>query len=99
MMHRKEHNHVRRRKQILVPGETSTVSTSTDFALVRYNANGSLDTSFGSGGKVRTDFSQDTDQPAAMKLTADGKIVVGGYSIVNGLPQFAVARYTASGTL
>src|SRR5207244_5807822 len=35
----------------------------------------------------------------AMKLTADVKIVVGGYSIVNGLPQFAVARYTASGTL
>jgi len=85
--------------KIVVAGQTDSPSTSTDFAVVRYNSDGSLDSGFGSSGIAITDFAGDSDQPAAMQLTSDGQIVVAGSSIVNGLPQFAVARYTSSGAL
>jgi uncharacterized delta-60 repeat protein len=69
-------------------------SANTDFALVRYNADGSLDTSFGTGGKVTTDFGY-TDFATGVAVLADGKIVVSGTS--NG--DFALARYNADGSL
>src|SRR3990172_3480045 len=48
-----------------------------DFALARYNADGSLDAGFGSGGMVTTDFG-DWDGAHAVAIQADGKIVVAG---------------------
>jgi uncharacterized delta-60 repeat protein len=65
-----------------------------DFAVARYNANGSLDSSFGTGGFVRTDFGS-FDQATALALQSDGKVVVVGF----GLGSFAVARYNADGLL
>ncbi len=64
------------------------ISTS-DFAVARYNSDGSLDTSFGTGGKVITDFGGFDDIGYSVALQADGKIVVAGFS--NG--DFALARY------
>ena len=66
----------------------------SDFALVRYNADGSLDTSFGTGGKVTTDFGV-TDVALSFAVLADGKIVVSGTS--SG--DFALARYNSDGSL
>ncbi|MFN3603535.1 MAG: delta-60 repeat domain-containing protein [Leptonema sp. (in: bacteria)] len=81
--------------KILVAG-VSNVSGSNDFAVVRYNSYGSLDGSFGSGGKVTTDFgSSDNDQAYAIALQSDGKILVAGYSYnsVSSIYDFAVVRY------
>lgn len=65
-----------------------------DFALARYNANGSLDTSFGSGGKVTTDFGSIDDPGLSLVIQADGKIVVAGYTISSATNvDFALARY------
>ena len=52
----------------------------TDFALVRYNADGSLDTTFGTGGKVTTDFFGigKSDYACGVALQTDGKIVAAG---------------------
>src|SRR5262249_2618081 len=44
-----------------------------DFALVRYNPDGSLDASFGNGGKVTTDLSGSVDRVVAVALQPDGK--------------------------
>ncbi len=66
----------------------------SDFALVRYNADGSLDTSFGTGGKVITDFGG-TDFATGVTVLTDGKIVVSGTS--NG--DFLLARYNTDGSL
>src|SRR5262245_51048142 len=69
-----------------------------DFLLVRYNTNGSLDSSFGSGGKVETDFSNSgTDVAECVAIQSDGKLVVSGFagSRSNGL----VARYEGDGGL
>jgi uncharacterized delta-60 repeat protein len=73
----------------------STISLTVDFALVRFNADGSLDTSFGTGGKVTTDFANGSDQAAGVALLPNGTIVVAGTSAGN----FAVARYLANGDL
>jgi uncharacterized delta-60 repeat protein len=79
-------------------GKIVTVGRSvgaTEFALVRYTSAGALDTTFGTGGIVRTAFAQASLN--AVALQADGKIVVGGFT---QSPQvFTVARYTAAGTL
>src|SRR5262249_11991348 len=66
-----------------------------------FNSDGSLDTSFGSGGKLTTDFGNTYDLANAVALQSDGKIVVGGYSYQgsNIGYDFALARYTTSGSL
>lgn len=71
-----------------------------NFALVRYNLNGSVDSNFNSSGKVTTDFGNDGDDVAlALIKQSDGKLVAAGYSN-NGInDDFAVARYNADGTL
>src|SRR5207249_447901 len=52
----------------------------SDFALVRYNPDGSLDPSFGEGGRVSTDFEETYDRANAVALQADGQVVVAGRS-------------------
>ena len=70
------------------------------FALARYNSDGTLDATFGGGGKVMTDFTAWGDGADAVAIQADGKMVVGGGSRSVGLnPRFALARYNSDGTL
>lgn len=80
--------------KIIVAGFTDWHG-SPDFAVVRYNADGSLDTSFDGDGKVTTDFNGQTDFGMSVKLQRDGKIVVAGANS----NSFAVARYNADGSL
>jgi len=69
-----------------------------DFALVRYNTNGSPDTSFDGDGIVTTDFgSYDITQEVVIQ--ADGKIVAVGYSAIYPNNNFAVVRYNTDGSL
>ena len=80
--------------------------TNNDFALARYNPDGSLDDSFGTGGRVLTNFtvpgSHDglDDAARAVALQSDGKIVVAGYAAhPHNAYEFVVARYNKNGTL
>src|SRR6185503_9515143 len=79
----------------------SNNSDSQEFAMVRYNADGSPDLSFGSGGKVLTDFFGESDQAIAVALLANGKILLGGSAEdpVIGQRDFALARYNADGSI
>jgi uncharacterized delta-60 repeat protein len=72
-----------------------------DFALVRYNTNGSLDTSFGTGGKVTTAIGPGYDNINTIAIQGDGKIVAAGYSDnINGIyADFALVRYNTNGSL
>jgi uncharacterized delta-60 repeat protein len=85
-----------------IAGSTSSVSgTFTDFGLARYDSSGNLDVSFGTNGKVTTDFFHGFDEINAMVLQSDGKIVVAGSASqgINALPHFALARYDSNGNL
>ena len=69
------------------------------FALVRYDTDGSLDTSFGGDGKVTTDFTRFVDDGLAVALQPDGKIVmVGGAGFGGPNERFALARYNTDGS-
>ena len=87
--------------KILAAGDTTAFGPN-DFALARYNADGTLDTAFGAGGKVTTNIAGgSSDQVFAVALQSDHKIVVAGTSNPNagGSWDFALARYNADGTL
>jgi uncharacterized delta-60 repeat protein len=67
-----------------------------DFAVARYEADGSLDPGFGVDGKVLVDFGG-IDYANAVAIQADGKIIVAGKGGPN--LDFATARLNADGTL
>jgi len=69
-----------------------------NFALARYNADGSLDTGFGNCGTVITSFTNSDDVADAVVIQPDGKIVAAG-STGGPAPDFGLARYRADGTL
>lgn len=77
-------------------GKIVTLGVTTDgsdrnFALARYNSDGTLDTSFDVDGKQTTDLGSTDDSPGSLALQQDGKIVaVGGP---------ALARYNIDGSL
>ncbi len=83
----------------IVVGGYSGVGISLDFALVRYNTDGSLDATFGASGKVVTPVGSGWDQAEAVAVQADGKIVLAGYSYDGNQPEFAVLRYKSNGAL
>src|SRR5215813_11953866 len=60
---------------------------------------GMLDPTFGAGGKVVTSFGGNLDWAASLVVQPDGKVVAAGQTTVNGLTDFALARYSANGTL
>jgi len=72
------------------------VGPSFDFGLARYKADGTLDRSFGSGGKVTTDFAGQTDGAFALAAQADGRLLAAGFMLSEfGEMDFALARYRA----
>ncbi len=86
--------------KIVVVGVINTASgTGDDFAVLRFDSDGSPDKSFGSGGVVATDFFGHGDLARAVALQPDGRIVVGGGAADSAGSHFAVARYNTDGSL
>lgn len=80
--------------KILAIGTVAVNNGSTlDFAMARYNPDGSLDNNFGNGGKVKTDFAGNWDFGTSVILQKDGKVLIGGYSRNGNDYDFALARY------
>lgn len=88
--------------KIVVAGYTYSGSTPNyDFVIVRYNADGTTDTTFGVNGVRVVDFGNTDDRATSMLLQADGKILVGGrtYTSVADDWNFALVRLNADGSL
>ncbi len=76
------------------------VSGSTiDFCTLRYNANGTLDASFGTSGTLVTSVGAGNDFVTAMTLQPDGKLILAGHCAVSGQLDFCAVRTTAAGAL
>ncbi len=75
--------------KIIAAGRTAEIGGGTKFkfALARYNEDGSLDESFGTGGKVVTDFGANSEEINDIALQPDGKIVAGGYRELQPEPE------------
>ena len=80
---------------IVVAGTSSQPETGWDFALARYEPDGSLDASFSDNGRVTTDFDDVANGINALAVQPNGKLVVAGES----RGDFALARYDTDGSL
>ncbi len=81
-------------------GGVSQNSSKNDFALVRYNTNGSLDSTFGNAGIVTTSIGI-SSVVYSIAIQSNGKILAGGYSFSykDTVQVFALVRYTSNGSL
>lgn len=89
-------------KLVLLPGgKILAVGESQGrIALVRYNANGSLDTTFDGDGKLVLDLPGGREEIASAVVQPDGKIVVAGLQRPSGAePSFLLVRLQANGSL
>src|SRR5215204_4413399 len=77
------------------------VMVALGYSTKAYAAPGDLDPSFGTDGKLTTDFGANTDYGQAVAVQDDGKIVVAGYASIFTATgtDFAIARYNPNGTL
>ncbi|MEZ4752460.1 MAG: hypothetical protein R3B54_18065 [Bdellovibrionota bacterium] len=88
-------------KYVLAGFRENGNTASRNFAVVRFNSNGSLDTGFGTGGLQNTDFNGDDDEAQGVAIDSAGRSVVVGFR-ENGTKttrNFAIARYRTNGTL
>lgn len=90
--------------KIVLTGSVSLVGETfglgNNVVTARYNADGSLDNSFGGMGMVRTMFGNaNGDTPQAVALQADGKVVIAGWthSAINSTSEMMVVRYNVDG--
>lgn len=88
-------------KIILAGTAISGGGTGDQVALVRYNADGNLDSAFGAGGTVTTGYGQNGVEARGAVLQPDGKIVIAGTAFANGPTDddFLLARYNSDGSL
>jgi uncharacterized delta-60 repeat protein len=81
-------------------GRPGGVNARNDFAIARFNADGTFDSTFGTGGKAYVDFFGSHDVANAVLIQPDGLILaIGHATTVIGKNDFAVARLTAAGVL
>ena len=83
--------------KIVVAGSSSNESNN-EFAVARFNADGSLDSSFDSDGKVTTAIGSNAEA-YSVAIQSDGKIIVAGNAVIGGRDEIAVARYNTDGSL
>jgi uncharacterized delta-60 repeat protein len=75
--------------KIVVAGRSSNINV--DFAVARFNSNGTLDTGFAAGGTLTVDFFGFTDIAESVAVQSDGNIVVGGLARDN-VDGYGLAR-------
>jgi uncharacterized delta-60 repeat protein len=88
--------------KVVLAGSVSDASGFQQLVVTRFNADGSPDSTFGSGGRVAIQFGDGSfplSGANALALAPDGKIVVaGGASDSSGIQELVVARFHSDGT-
>ena len=82
--------------KILAAGYATSSSTGKDLAIVRYNTDGSIDTSWDGIGYTTIDIFGNDDVGYAMAIQTDGNILVAGYSFIFGDNDMLLVRFLAS---
>ncbi|MBI5540537.1 MAG: hypothetical protein HY951_10800 [Bacteroidia bacterium] len=84
--------------KIVLAGFTDN-GVNEDFAVCRFNLDGSIDTSFGNKGKIITPIGGDYDIANSVKIQSTGKIIVAGYIGNEVKEDFTLVRYNNDGIL
>ena len=91
--------------QVIVQSDQKIVvvgnSHEEGFLVIRYNPDGSFDSTFGTGGKVVTSFGNPRELATSVAQQADGKLVVAGWTgeSGHGKMDFGLVRYNSDGSL
>jgi uncharacterized delta-60 repeat protein len=85
--------------KVLVAGSGTFGAQGSDFVVLRYNTDGTLDGSFGAGGIAHADFAYSNDLARAMVIAPDGKILLSGDCDIEGKESFGVVRLNADGSI
>jgi uncharacterized delta-60 repeat protein len=89
--------------RIVLAGRANSGRSDSPFALARLNNDGSLDTTFGKGGKLTTNFLGNRNQANDLVIQPDGKIIAAGWATrvapAYSLEIMAIARYNGNGSL
>ncbi|WP_298427030.1 T9SS type A sorting domain-containing protein [uncultured Kordia sp.] len=86
--------------KIVIAGYSNDPTFGENFICIRYNTDGSLDTSFGNGGIVSTDVQLGSDDRAkSVVIQNDGKIILAGHSDNGSDRDAAIVRYNTDGSL
>ena len=85
-------------KIVMTGGYTETQGTSI-ILVVRFNPNGSIDTTFGTNGVVNVNFGANSESPVAIDIQPDGKLIVCGRTSVTGSQDVGVARLNPDGSI
>ncbi|HEX8396741.1 MAG TPA: FG-GAP-like repeat-containing protein [Pyrinomonadaceae bacterium] len=88
--------------KIIVVGDVLRSGSERDIALVRYNANGTPDLSFGENGRVVVAISNQNEVVNAVAIDGNGRIVVvGSIEPFDDTPitDFLIVRFTPNGAL
>ena len=88
----------------IVAAGVASSQTNEDFALVRYNPDGSIDTTYGTNGTVLLDVSaaiggNGDDQINDLLMLPDDEVLAGGTATLNGHKVFVIAEFKSDGTL
>lgn len=86
-------------EKIIVCGYNTDQDSGRDFAVVRYNPDGSLDDSFNSTGMVSTTIEIGVDEARSVNIQPDGKIVLAGFSFDFSIRNYTVVRYNENGSI
>jgi uncharacterized delta-60 repeat protein len=86
---------------VVAAGLYNTPAATESFGLFRYNANGTLDSTFGTGGIASANFTDFLNDPGDLAIQPNGDIIeVGDAASADGtLNEFAIARFTPDGSL
>src|SRR5204863_4059157 len=88
--------------KIVAAGSVIHDNWQLSFLVARFNPNGTLDSNFGNGGTILTNFGDSYAAANTLVLQPDGKITVAGVSGAgpySELNDFALARYNSNGSL
>ena len=78
---------------------TASSGQDLDFGLMKYNADGTVDTGWGTNGVVLTAVNSNNETVTSLSIQSDGKIVVAGAYSTGATSDGIVMRYNADGTL
>ncbi|MET0658400.1 MAG: hypothetical protein ABW110_09635, partial [Steroidobacteraceae bacterium] len=86
--------------KLLIAGASFTESGGSDFAVIRLNADGTIDDTFGSSGNgsVTVDFFQGDDEAMSVVVQPDGRVLLAGWALATGY-DLALARLSPDGSL
>jgi uncharacterized delta-60 repeat protein len=85
-------------KIVVATDQGSLGSRTRQANVIRFNANGTLDTSFGTGGRVTETNGGGSVYSRSLTITPDGKILLLGNQSTDGPSEDFVIRYNANGT-